>query len=338
MSLCLDGARVMVFGGTGSLGGPLVRRLLDLKPRALIVFSRDEKKQVDMRRCYCNHPELGFVIGDVRDRSRVHEALRGVDIAINAAALKQVPICEEAPTEALLTNVIGVINIRQEALAAGVDTVLSISTDKAVKPVNVMGMTKAIGERVLLTPTPIGCTTRFLCVRYGNVLGSRGSVVPLFCKCVAEGRPLPITDTSMTRFIVTLDEAVDSILAAISGGQSGEVWVRHSPAVRIVDLGQAIAFGLLNGRSYPMTEVGIRAGEKVHEILVSAEEMRHTRVDGKHLRIRADYANSDRRVGFTEYTSRTERKLSESQILALLRAEGWLSPGSLPATDQIALA
>jgi UDP-glucose 4-epimerase len=325
MTFSLTGAKVLVFGGTGSLGGCFVQRLLALNPKIVKVFSRDEQKQLEMRRTFHNHRELEFIIGDVRDRLRVQEAIHDMDVVINAAALKHIPVCEEAPTEAVLTNVIGVINIRQEALAAGIHTVVSISTDKAVKPVNVLGMTKAIHERIMLAPVPVGCLTRFLCVRYGNVLGSRGSVVPLFLKCIADAKPLPITHPAMTRFILTLDEAVDCILAALGRGESGEVWVKRCPAVRIVDLGQAIAAGLGEDRPYPTTHVGIRPGEKVHEILISSEESSNTSIDDGYFRVKTGYVNSDESVGHSEYSSFSEQKLSEDQILNLLKSGGWLS-------------
>jgi len=293
MSTQIEGARILVCGGTGSLGQHIVHRLLAMEPEAVTVFSRDEKKQADMRR-EIEDSRLRFVVGDIRDRLRIREALDGIDLVINAAALKHVPICEEAPTEAVLTNVMGATNIRLAALAAGVRTVLVISTDKAVKPVNVLGMTKAIQERVILAPTSAGHSTRFLAVRYGNVLGSRGSVVPVFCDCVLRGKPLPITDPTMTRFILTLDEAADLILTALELGVPGELWVRRSPAVYIGDLAQAVALGLGASRAYPVRDVGIRPGEKMHEVLVSAEEKMYARTDADCFRIMRDYADDPR--------------------------------------------
>lgn len=324
MSQQVQGARVLVCGGTGSLGQRIVHRLLLMEPDAVTVFSRDEKKQMDMRRAI-EDPRLRLVIGDIRDRQRIREALDGIDLVINAAALKHVSVCEAAPTEAVLTNVVGATNIRLAALAAGVRSVLAISTDKAVKPVNVLGMTKAIQERVILAPTPAGHSTRFLAVRYGNVLGSRGSVVPVFCDCVLRGKPLTITNPTMTRFILTLDEAVDLILATLEGGVSGELWVRRSPAVYIGDLAQAVALGLGGSHSYPMRYAGIRPGEKMHEVLVSAEEKRYARTDKECFRITKDRADITAEPELTDYTSLTERKLSIDEILELLRKEGWFS-------------
>jgi UDP-N-acetylglucosamine 4,6-dehydratase/5-epimerase len=325
MTLPLDSSRVLVFGGTGSLGRHMVRKLVAEKAKAVVVFSRGEKKQADMRREFADHPEVVFTLGDIRDRWRVREAMHAADLVINAAALKQVPACEEAPTEAVLTNVVGTINIRQEAIAAGVDTLLSISTDKAVKPVNVLGMTKAIHERIITSPPPLGVKTRFLCVRYGNVLGSRGSVVPLFCKCLAESKPLPITDEKMTRFILTLDEAIRFVFDVLTHGESGELWVKPCRSVGVIELGRAIARGLGKGVNYPTNYVGIRPGEKIHELLVSSEEVKKTIEEDGYFKIRPDYARLTKHPQFEEYSSFNAPRLSEQQILELLEKEGWLA-------------
>lgn len=333
MSSSFGGVRFLICGGTGSLGEHVVRRLLTTSPELIRVYSRDEKKQFDMRRTLGDLSNLQFFIGDVRDRLRLREALHGIDVAINAAALKHIPVCEEAPTEAILTNVYGAINLRREALALGVKTAVFISTDKAVKPTNVLGMTKALMERVVLVPAPTD--TRFLCVRYGNVFGSRGSVVSVFADQIASGKPISITDNAMTRFVLTLDDAVTTIFSALEAGQSGEIWVRQCDAIRILDLGRTMAVALRNDRSYPIESVGIRRGEKIHEILVSPEEVAMTRTDGQYFRISPNYArSSSEESGLDGYSSQNQRVLSEREIIDLLRAGGWISDGSMSLSSK----
>jgi FlaA1/EpsC-like NDP-sugar epimerase len=282
----LTGKRVVVTGGTGSLGIVLVRRLLsgDLgQPAQITVFSRDEAKQHAMRLAYQHRTKatdeviyrnfqsmLRFQIGDVRDYAAVTSVLRDADVVFNAAALKQVPTCEYFPYEAVLTNISGAQNIvraiRDHRLP--VETVVGISTDKATKPVNVMGMTKAIQERIFVRATLDCENTRFVCARYGNVLASRGSVIPLFLDQIRTGGPVTITTVQMTRFLLTLEEAVDTVAAALRDGQAGETYVPRVPSARIVD----IASVLIGDRQIETIVTGIRPGEKVHEILVSEEE------------------------------------------------------------------
>ena len=282
----LSNKRVVVTGGTGSLGKVLVRRLLSGEvgtPKSITVFSRDEAKQHEMRLSYQSHKSptdevifrnfqqvLQFHIGDVRDYHSVSGVLRNADVVFNAAALKQVPTCEYFPFEAVQTNICGPENIiraiRENHLP--VQTVVGVSTDKACKPVNVMGMTKAIQERVFIAANLDCPDTRFICVRYGNVLASRGSVVPLFHEQIRNGGPVTITTADMTRFMLSLDQAVDTIFAALRGGQRGEMYIPRVPSARVVDLAEA----LIGSRPIKTTIVGIRPGEKVHEILVSEEE------------------------------------------------------------------
>jgi FlaA1/EpsC-like NDP-sugar epimerase len=282
----LEGKRVLITGGTGSLGQVLVRRLLSGeigRPAKIIVFSRDEAKQHAMRVEYQNkravtdeiiyrdyQETLEFRIGDVRRFESVAGVLRHVDIVFNAAALKQVPTCEYFPYEAALTNIGGPENIVRaiEEQALPIDTVVGISTDKACKPINVMGMTKAIQERVFIQANMRIPQTRFICVRYGNVLASRGSVIPLFLDQIRSGGPITITSTTMTRFLLSLNQAVDTIFAAIRDARRGETYIPRVPAARVVDL-SAVLIGNL-----PIKTIvtGIRPGEKQHEILVSEEE------------------------------------------------------------------
>ena len=282
----LTGKTIVVTGGTGSLGKVLVRRLLSGEvglPKQIIVFSRDEAKQHSMRLAferlristdeviYHNFERLlQFQIGDVRDLHSVATALRNADVVFNAAALKQVPACEYFPYEAVQTNVTGAENIiraiREGRLA--VETVVGVSTDKACKPVNVMGMTKAVQERLFVRANLDNDTTRYICVRYGNVLASRGSVIPLFHEQIRRGGPITITTTDMTRFLLSLEQAVDTILAAVREGARGETYIPRVPSAKVTD----IAAVLVGDRPIETRVTGIRPGEKVHEILVSEEE------------------------------------------------------------------
>ena len=286
----LEGKRILITGGTGSLGKVLIRRLLSGEmglPKKIIVFSRDEAKQHFMRMEYLNRKVvtdeviynnfcrvLEFRIGDVRDIHSVAEALRGVDVVFNAAALKQVPSCEYFPYEAVLTNVTGPENIvraiREQDLP--VETVVGVSTDKACKPVNVMGMTKALQERIFIKAN-LDCTkTRFICVRYGNVLASRGSVIPLFHEQIENGGPVTITTANMTRFLLSLDQAVDTIFEAVKLGRPGETYIPRVPSAKVIDIAEA----LIGDRGIKTEITGIRPGEKIHEILVSEEEAYRT--------------------------------------------------------------
>ena len=282
----LTNKRILITGGTGSLGKVLVRRLLTNemgRPSKIIVFSRDEAKQHFMRLDYLHKRVstdeviyhnldqiLEFHIGDVRDFHSVAGAMQDVDIVFNAAALKQVPTCEYFPYQAVLTNISGPENIVRaiEELRLPVETVVGISTDKACKPVNVMGMTKAIQERIIIQANIRCPKTRFICVRYGNVLASRGSVIPLFHEQIRNGGPVTITTREMTRFLLSLDQAVDTIFAAVKGAQPGETYIPRVPSARVTD----IASALIGKRKIEIQFTGIRPGEKLHEILVSEEE------------------------------------------------------------------
>ena len=286
----LKDKRVVVTGGTGSLGKVLVRRLLSGEvglPGQIVVFSRDEAKQHSMRLAfqrlraatdeviYHNFEHLlQFRIGDVRDPHSVATALRGADVVFNAAALKQVPSCEYFPYEAVQTNVNGAENIirvvREQRLP--VETVVGVSTDKACKPVNVMGMTKAVQERLFVRANLDIPDTRFVCVRYGNVLASRGSVIPLFHEQIRHGGPVTITTTDMTRFLLSLEQAVDTVFAAVREGKRGETYIPRVPSAKVTD----VAAALVGDRQVETRVTGIRPGEKVHEILVSEEEAYRT--------------------------------------------------------------
>lgn len=288
--LPLSGKNVLVTGGTGSLGQSIVRRLLTGemgKPARIVVFSRDEAKQHYMRLSYLNRQAatdeviyrnfqelLSFRIGDMRDYSSVLQAAREAQVVIQAAALKQVPTCEYFPFQAVQTNILGAQNLVRAICEndTSVETVIGVSTDKACKPINVMGMTKALMERILVEAN-VGCPrTRFVCVRYGNVIASRGSVVPLFLDQIAHGGPVTITLKEMTRFLLSLDQAVDTVFTAIRCARPGETYIPRAPAARVVDLAEV----LINGRDIHIVFTGIRPGEKIHEIMVSEEECYRT--------------------------------------------------------------
>lgn len=264
-----SGKRVLVTGGTGSLGQVLTRRLLDEDVAQVIVFSRDEEKQYHMRRAF-DDDRLSFQLGNVRDYPSVLQAVRRASVIFHVAALKQVPSCEYAPWEAVRTNIGGANNLVRAIRENHneVELVVGISTDKACKPVNVMGMTKALQERVLVEANCGQKHTRFICVRYGNVIGSRGSVIPLFQEQIRCGGPVTLTWREMTRFFLTLDTAVETIFSAAQEAYPGEIYVPKIPSARILDL----AHVLIDGRDIGIVETGIRPGEKVHEILVSEEE------------------------------------------------------------------
>jgi len=292
----LSGKRVLITGGTGSLGQVLVRRLLggELgRPAKIIVLSRDEAKQHFMRMAYLNRrvatdeviyrsaqQVLEFRIGDVRDPHSIAGAVRDADVVFNAAALKQVPTCEYFPYQAVMTNVLGPENIVRaiQEHDLGVEMVVGISTDKACKPVNVMGMTKALQERVIIQANLRCPRTKFICVRYGNVLASRGSVIPLFLEQIRSGGPVTLTIPEMTRFLLSLDEAVDTVFAAVREARRGETYIPRVPAARVLDIARV----LVGERPIRVETTGIRPGEKVHEILVSEEECHRTMARGAH--------------------------------------------------------
>jgi UDP-N-acetylglucosamine 4,6-dehydratase/5-epimerase len=266
----LAGKTILLTGGTGSFGNAFVRRVTEQWPSATIrVYSRDELKQSEMQARF-GDADLRWLIGDIRDRGRMTRAAQGADIIIHAAAMKQVPACEYNPFEAVRTNVLGAQHVVDAAIDAGVPKVVALSTDKAVNPVNLYGATKLCAEKIIVQGNAYAAQseTRLSCVRYGNVVGSRGSVVPLFERQAAEGR-LTITDERMTRFWITLDQAVDLVLYALDNMKGGEVFIPKIPSMRVTDLADAMAPGT------PREVIGIRPGEKLHELLLTSDESRH---------------------------------------------------------------
>ena len=296
----LENKRILVTGGTGSMGQTFVRRVLSGElgtPRKVIVFSRDEAKQHDMRMSYQNNRAateeviyrnfmnvLEFRIGDVRSYSDVCSAVKDVDIVVNAAAMKQVPTCEYFPLQAVLTNCIGPSNLVRAIQENDfpVETLIAISTDKACKPINVMGMTKSLQERIVTAANILVPKTRFICVRYGNVLASRGSVIPLFHEQIRCGGPVTITIPEMTRFLLSLNQAVDTVFAALREARPGETFVPNAPSASVLNIVRA----LIGDRDVGIQTIGIRPGEKIHEIMVSEEEIHHCARRGDYYAIR----------------------------------------------------
>ncbi|HNW36449.1 MAG TPA: polysaccharide biosynthesis protein [Candidatus Ozemobacteraceae bacterium] len=343
MDKIFQGKRIAITGGTGSLGKVLVRRLLsgaEGTPAKVIVFSRDEAKQHFMRIDYQQRYQatdeiiynnfrniLEFRIGDVRDFGSVVSLLKDADIVINAAALKQVPSCEYFPAEAVHTNILGAENIvralREHNLPA--KTVVGVSTDKACKPVNVMGMTKAIQERIFISANILVPQTRFICVRYGNVLASRGSVIPLFHQQIEIGGPLTVTTADMTRFLLPLERAVDTIIAAVRGANPGETYIPIIPSARVLDVAKA----MIGKQNIEIQITGIRPGEKIHESMVSEEEGYHTHRRGEYYVIQSMLPEISTRIDDKplgrDYSS-GETVMNLEQTIALL-TEQRLMPG-----------
>lgn len=292
---------LMITGGTGSFGGAVLKRFLDTDIKEIRIFSRDEKKQDDMRRFY-NNPKIKYYIGDVRDIRSVQDAIHGVDYIFNAAALKQVPSCEFFPLEAVKTNVIGIDNVLTAAIQEGVKKVICLSTDKAAYPINAMGISKAMMERVFVAKSRTTDTTTICGTRYGNVMCSRGSVIPLFISQIKQGKPLTITDPDMTRFIMSLEEAVDLVLFAFENGAPGDIMVQKAPACTIATLAQAVQelFGVKSEIHY----IGTRHGEKKYETLLTKEECLHAYDLGNFYRVPAD----NRDLNYEQYYDKGKTK------------------------------
>lgn len=279
---------LLITGGTGSFGNAVLNRFLDTDIAEIRIFSRDEKKQDDMRKLYKN-PKLKFYLGDVRDYQSVHNAVQNVDFVFHAAALKQVPSCEFYPLEAVKTNVLGTENVLEAAIVNGVKRIVCLSTDKAVYPINAMGISKAMMEKVIVAKSRnVDISKSIICAtRYGNVMASRGSVIPLFLRQILSDKPVSITDPNMTRFMMTLDDAVDLVLHAFSNGQNGDIFVQKAPAATINVLVRAL-LEITNKKDHPIEVIGTRHGEKLHEVLCSREEMFVAEDQGSYFRIPSD--------------------------------------------------
>ncbi len=318
------GKKILITGGTGSFGHQMAEEITKMSPAEVRILSRHEDLQHSMQREY---PDFKYILGDVRDYHRLDEAMKDVDIVFHAAALKQVPDNEIHPMEAVKTNIIGAHNLKHAAIKNNVERVVFISTDKAVKPVNVMGMTKAIQEKIFVAPE-FDCETKFIGVRYGNVVGSRGSVIPYFFELAKDGKDLPLTSDKMTRFLLTLPNAIKLVFHALETGKGNEIFVRKSPAANIKDLAELIVQE--TGSKSKIKNVPIRAGEKIHETLVQEEEMRRTQEDKEYFVIHpyGKYTNNNKDV--KEYTSENTERLNKTGIRKLLQEEGWLDQGIEP--------
>ena len=299
---------LMITGGTGSFGNTVLKRFLSTDVREIRIFSRDEKKQEEMR-IALNNTKLKFYIGDVRDYDSIHQAMKGVDYVFHAAALKQVPSCEFYPLEAVRTNVLGSENVMNAAIARGVKRVVMLSTDKAVYPINAMGISKAMMEKFMVAKARMhnDGETVICATRYGNVMASRGSVIPLFVEQLKSGKPLTITDPNMTRFLMSLEDSVDLVLHAFEHGQQGDIFVQKAPASTVDDLANALKD--LFGKDNPIREIGTRHGEKLYESLISREEMVKAEDMGAYYRIPAD----NRDLNYAQYFSEGEEKISHQE-------------------------
>lgn len=331
----IKGSNILITGGTGSFGNRVAVRMEELHPNSITIYSRDEKKQYEMKKIY---PNYNYVIGDVRDVDRVKDVMKGIDIVFNAAALKQVPSCELYPEEAIKTNTIGALNICRAAVENDVKVVVGLSTDKAVKPINVMGMSKALMEKIICSYGRRfkGKGTIFCCVRYGNVMGSRGSVIPLFKEQIESGTSVTITVSEMTRFLLTLDQAIDLVLYAVENSNGGEIFVKKAPACTMKMLADCMIKKYWDGRKenieekdgkkgkeYNIKIIGIRAGEKLHETLINEYEMLFTDDMGDY------YIINDTLEGkiieekviesmYVEYTSANTRQIVDYDELSML--------------------
>lgn len=301
-----DSKCLLVTGGTGSFGNAVLKRFLNTGIREIRVFSRDEKKQDDMRKVF-NSPKLKFYIGDVRDYGSVLNAMRGADFVFHAAALKQVPSCEFHPLEAVKTNVLGTENVLEAAISSGVSRVVCLSTDKAVYPINAMGISKAMMEKVMVAKSRGSEATVICGTRYGNVMASRGSVIPLFVQQIRAGRPITITDPAMTRFMMTLDDAVNLVLYAFENGKSGDIFVQKAPAATIEVLAKALV-RMLGVPKHEIRVIGTRHGEKLYETLLSREEMAAAEDLGGYYRVLPDL----RDLNYDKFVEHGEVRISVS--------------------------
>ena len=329
-SALINKKNILITGGTGSFGRQLVKEVSGLAPNNVVIYSRDEDKQYSMKQDLADEKiseRISFVIGDIRDYERFYSASKNMDVIFHAAALKQVPTVELYPYEAVKTNILGTYNIVRAAVARKVKNVISISTDKAVKPVNAMGMTKALQEKIILSDDLQKDTTKFSCVRYGNVLGSRGSVIPLWDSKIKKNKPLPVTHPDMTRFMLTLSEAIHLVFYALKNAKGGEIFVKKAPATKIVDLAKVYAENITGKNDYPIEYVGRRAGEKIHEVLVSEEEMRNVKEMKDHYIIHRELdfdLASLKKERLAEYSSDTVSLLTKPDLKKIMKNLSWI--------------
>lgn len=333
-NVTIKDSNILITGGTGSFGNRVAARMEELCPKSIVIYSRDEKKQYEMRKIY---PHYTYIVGDVRDTDRVKDVMKGIDIVFNAAALKQVPSCELYPEEAVKTNTIGALNICRAAIENDVKTVVGLSTDKAVKPINAMGMSKALMEKIICSYGKryrdgyrygYRDGTTFCCVRYGNVMGSRGSVIPLFREQIKNGMSITITVPEMTRFLLTLDQAIDLVLYAVENSNGGEIFVKKAPACNMRMLAKSMIRKYsgeewIDGGQDNIKIIGIRAGEKLHETLINEYEMLFTKDMGDYYIINdtlGDKIIEEKVIEsmYVEYTSANTRQIVHYDELSML--------------------
>ncbi|MEK7722478.1 MAG: polysaccharide biosynthesis protein [Elusimicrobiota bacterium] len=323
----LKNKTILITGGTGSFGHELLKTITGRDFKEVRIFSRDELKQ-EMMRLQLNNPRVKFYIGDIRDRAGVDKAMEGVNLVFHAAALKQVPSCEFFPMQAVMTNILGSSNVVESAIRHKVESVVCLGTDKAVYPVNAMGMTKALMEKISQAACR-GLTekgTRISCVRYGNVMCSRGSVIPLFIKQIKEKKPITVTEAGMTRFLLPLNEAIKLVLFAFSHAKQGNIFIKKSPACTVGDLARALKE--LFKSDVPVKSIGIRHGEKIYETLASTEELRRAQDMGDYFRVSMDgrdlnynkyFTEGDKKeVQFSDYTSHNTERLNVKEVKKML--------------------
>jgi len=336
---------LLITGGTGSFGRATVSRFLDTDIREIRILSRDEKKQDDMRKHF-HHPKLKFYLGDVRDPASVSRAMRGVDYCFHAAALKQVPSCEFYPMEAVRTNVIGTDNVLEAAIANEIKRVVCLSTDKAVYPINAMGISKALMEKVMVAASRnLDPDKTVICgTRYGNVMASRGSVIPLFIEQIRANKPITITNPEMTRFMMTLEDAVELVIYAFKNGRNGDIFVQKAPASTVAVLADAIK-GMLKRPDHPVQEIGTRHGEKIFEVLLSREEFAIADDLGDYFRVPADSRDLNYSIfveeGETrlnkieEYNSHNTNQLDQEELTKLLMKVKYVQQSLTQATPEL---
>lgn len=323
---------LLITGGTGSFGNAVLKKFLATDIQEIRIFSRDEKKQHDMR-VELQNPKVKFYIGDVRDYGSINSALNGVDYVFHAAALKQVPSCEFYPIEAVRTNVFGTENVLNAAIANKVAKVICLSTDKAVYPINAMGISKAMMEKVMVAKSRVSGETILVGTRYGNVMASRGSVIPLFLEQIKNNKPITITDPEMTRFMMTLDDAVELVLYAFQHGNSGDIFVQKSPASTIGELADAMK--KIYDSNVDLKVIGTRHAEKLYETLLAREEVQVAEDLGNYYRVAADNRDLNYNKYFTEgsgsiseiddYHSHNTNRLSEAELISLLNSIGYIN-------------
>ena len=320
---------LLITGGTGSFGNAVLKKFINTDINEIRIFSRDEKKQDDMRRLYQNE-KIKFFIGDVREEQSINQAITGVDYVFHAAALKQVPSCEFYPMEAVRTNIIGTENLLNAALNNNVEKVICLSTDKAVYPINAMGVSKSLMEKVFVAKSRVSKKTKIIGTRYGNVMASRGSVIPLFYEQIKSGKPITITDPNMTRFMMTLENAVELVLYAFENGNTGDIFVQKAPSTTIGELAETMK-KIYNSDS-EIKNIGIRHGEKIHETLLSKEERLISEDLGSYFRIPADNRDLNYEKYFSkgmtssqmeEFNSFNTVRLEEKELIQLLKSIGY---------------